>query len=390
VSGPGAGPAPRVLLIGHGYEGGGAQRTVRELMRGLERAGARVTTLVPDRRPSYPPNVHGFRLPGEGLLRPLVRLRGALADLRHLGSILRFARIRAGDFDVVHLHALRGRRYAAISVGAVRALARRLPLVWTVHDEWAVGRGPVADRRQLRPILPRPAAIVAPSRHMLRLAGESDLDPGVPRHLVPNGLPFADLAETQQPRETARRALGLAPGGPVVLIVAARLDDPYKGLALGLEALGRLRTPGVRVVLAGRGGSALAARAGHPVTHLGYLDDDAALARAYRAADVLLLPSRTENLPYVALEALACATPIAGFCVGGLPEIAADRGGVGPLVAPFDTGALAAAVDALLADPCRRAALGAAGRRWIETTCGVTAWIDRHLAVYREAATGRW
>jgi glycosyltransferase involved in cell wall biosynthesis len=378
--------SPRVLLIGHGYEGGGAQRTVRELMRGLERAGVGVTTLVPERRPSYPPNVHGFRLRAESLLQPLARLRGAWADLRHLGSILRFARIRAGDFDVVHLHNLRGTRYAAISIRAVRALARRLPLVWTFHDEWPVGPGPAADHGHLRPILPQPAAIVSPSRHLLRLADESGLYPGVPCHLVPNGLPFAELAETRLPRAAARRALGLGPDQPIVLIVAARLDDPGKGLALGLEAVGRLRTPAVRVVLAGHGGTARAARAGRPVTHLGYLDDDAALARAYRAADVLLLPSRAENLPYVALEALACGTPVAGFRIGGLPEIAADRGGCGPLVPAFDTAALAAAVDALLADPARRAALGAAGRHWVEATCGARAWIDRHLAVYQEVA----
>jgi glycosyltransferase involved in cell wall biosynthesis len=258
--------------------------------------------------------------------------------------------------------------------------------VWTFHDEWPVGPGPAADRSHLRPILPRPAAIVAPSRHLLRLAGESGLYPGVPRHLVPNGLPFADLAETRLPRPVARRTLSFGPDEPVVLIVAARLDDPDKGLALGFEAIGCLRTPRVRVVLVGDGGAALAARAGQPVTHLGYLDDDRALARAYRAADVLLLPSRTENLPYVALEALACATPVAAFRVGGLPEITADQGGAGALVTPFDTAALATVVDALLADPVRRAALGAAGRHWVKTTCGAGAWIDRHLTVYREAA----
>ncbi len=78
-------------------------------------------------------------------------------------------------------------------------------------------------------------------------------------------------------------------------------------------------------------------------------------------ATVFACPSLYEPLGIVNLEAMACGTAVVGSAVGGIPEVVAD-GQTGLLVPPGDPGALAAALNALVADPERAAALGRAGR----------------------------
>jgi starch synthase len=79
-------------------------------------------------------------------------------------------------------------------------------------------------------------------------------------------------------------------------------------------------------------------------------------------ATVFACPSLYEPLGIVNLEAMACATAVVGSRVGGIPEVVAD-GRTGLLTPPGDPGALAAALNVLLSDPGRAAALGGAGRQ---------------------------
>jgi alpha-maltose-1-phosphate synthase len=78
-------------------------------------------------------------------------------------------------------------------------------------------------------------------------------------------------------------------------------------------------------------------------------------------ATVFACPSLYEPLGIVNLEAMACGTAVVGSRTGGIPEVVAD-GVTGLLVEPDDPPALASALNALLADPVRAAAMGQAGR----------------------------
>jgi D-inositol-3-phosphate glycosyltransferase len=84
------------------------------------------------------------------------------------------------------------------------------------------------------------------------------------------------------------------------------------------------------------------------------------LSTWYRAADVVLVPSRSESFGLVALEAAACGAPVVASDVGGLRTIV-DDGRTGLLVESRDPSSFATAVDHLLADPALAAAMGAAG-----------------------------
>lgn len=107
-----------------------------------------------------------------------------------------------------------------------------------------------------------------------------------------------------------------------------------------------------------------AARLADRVEFTGVLDG-AALDRAYAAADLVVVASRSESYGMVVIEALAHGLPVLGAAVGGVPEALGHAGGgrrPGRLVAPDDPAALAAALRAWLADADERGRLRAAAR----------------------------
>jgi D-inositol-3-phosphate glycosyltransferase len=83
------------------------------------------------------------------------------------------------------------------------------------------------------------------------------------------------------------------------------------------------------------------------------------LSSWYRAADVVVVPSRSESFGLVALEAAACGVPVVANAVGGLRTLVRhDRTGF--LVEGRDPGAFAERIDELLANPHRTVAMGRA------------------------------
>jgi glycosyltransferase involved in cell wall biosynthesis len=238
------------------------------------------------------------------------------------------------------------------------------------------------------PRMPRPAAIICPSRYMAVLAGNSPLYRDVPVHVVPYGLPFATDPVVEIPREQARRELGIDPEAQVVLLLAASLESPFKGGWLAVEAMRALAASGasrVQAMVAGRSSQELARQLPLKSTVLGYLGDGRALARAYRAADVTMISSVADNYPYVALESFACQRPIAAFDLGGFPDLVGDNRQRGALADPIKPESLAAAARWLLEDDDRRSSIGAEAQRWVRQTCDTKHWVARHLEIYQQA-----
>ena len=110
------------------------------------------------------------------------------------------------------------------------------------------------------------------------------------------------------------------------------------------------------------------------------------LAQVLTAASVFLCPSVYEPFGLTNLEAMACETAVVASAVGGIPEIVVE-GETGMLV-PYDPAtfatALAARVNALLADPDRAAAMGRAGRLRAIEHFGWPAVAARTVAVYEK------
>jgi D-inositol-3-phosphate glycosyltransferase len=158
-----------------------------------------------------------------------------------------------------------------------------------------------------------------------------------------------------------------------VLLAVGRLD-PIKGVDLLLESVARMRTPATLVLVGGdpdgdpeldrlrarSGELGLAGRVRLPgaVAH-------ERLADYYRAADALVIASRYESFGLVAVEALACGTPVVAAKVGGVPSVVRD--GENGLLVPWRCpAAFAEQLDALLADGPRLRRLRARARPSVE------------------------
>ncbi len=175
--------------------------------------------------------------------------------------------------------------------------------------------------------------------------------------VIYNGLPHPGITPPPLPMD------------PPQLLCLGRLS-PEKGFDLAISAFARLAGdfPKLRMVLAGDGPArtdleeqADTLALGDRIDFLGWVPSDSVFELISQAT-ILVIPSRTEGLPLVAIEAMLTERPVVATRVGGLPE-AVEDGQTGLLVEEDDLQGLVGAVAQLLENPSRAEQMGRAGRR---------------------------
>ncbi len=188
--------------------------------------------------------------------------------------------------------------------------------------------------------------------------------------VVPPGVDHALFSPGNQ--AGARWALRSS-DSPVLLFVGR--IQPLKGVDVAVEALAKIQRKDARLWIvggaSGKGGGAEVDRIRSLITDLGLTErvqfipaqPHHLLSTFYRAADICLVPSRSESFGLVALEAAACGVPTVASAVGGLLTLV-DHGHSGYLVEGRDPADYAAWIDTILADPvlARRLSVSAAAR----------------------------
>jgi D-inositol-3-phosphate glycosyltransferase len=213
----------------------------------------------------------------------------------------------------------------------------------------------------------------------------------------------ADGPRTPRPQgiDPPARPLGVAPRNPPArLLVVSRLVE-RKGIEDVVTALARL--PGVELLVAGGppagelGRDPEARRLAAVAERIGVADRVRLLGRVgrahlptlYRSADLVVNVPWYEPFGIVPLEAMACGVPVVVSAVGGLVDSVVD-GVTGVHVPPRRPALLAEAVAGLLADPERRAALGAAGARRARRRYGWDRIAGSTLEVYARLLESRF
>jgi glycosyltransferase involved in cell wall biosynthesis len=176
---------------------------------------------------------------------------------------------------------------------------------------------------------------------------------------------------------------------PLLLCVGRLVHDKGFDVALQGFALLAERFPDARVAIAGDGPQreALEAEAealgvGERVQFMGWLGSQSVLS-VMATASVVLMPSRREGLPLVAIQAAQMARPVIAADVGGLPEVVA-HGVTGLVVPPEDSGALAQAVGWVLENAEAAEEMGRAARTRASALFSWDRYVKVADALYRE------
>ncbi|GGP39878.1 glycosyltransferase family 4 protein [Streptomyces melanogenes] len=188
---------------------------------------------------------------------------------------------------------------------------------------------------------------------------------------------------------------------PGRIVTTSSADVPLKGLVFLVEALAKVRAehPEAHLVVVGK--RAEDGPVAQAIEKYGLGDavrfvkgiSDAELVDLVRSAQVSCVPSLYEGFSLPAAEAMATGTPLVATTGGAIPEVAGPDGETCLAVPPGEPGALAAALNRLLADPELRARLGAAGRErvldrftWARAAEG-TAELYRSAIAHHKAPT---
>lgn len=371
----------RVLQLTSDWKWTGPAEPMLRLAESLRERGHDVALAFPGPPPGAQRSLAGeAALLGLDSCAPLERRRGVhpLADRRDLARLR--AALEVGDFDVVHCWHTRDHVLARRLLGAA---PRRTALVRSWRSaarirRWPWNRwlfGPGCDGLLcVSPATARANATIRGGRPIAGCFGAVDL------------ARFGPAA----PDPGVRAAFGLGPEHEVVGIVAR--VQPHRRFDLLLAAAQRLfaERPRARLLIVGRG-TQRAALAERPAQALGIADRVVFAGYRHhdygdvlRAIDVFtfLVPG-SDGSCRALLEAMACGIPAVTTRRGALAEIVAD--GETGLVADETPESIAAAWSALLADPVRRAAFGAASRARAEHAFAPERFADAVLALYADA-----
>jgi len=281
------------------------------------------------------------------------------------------AKINSLKPDLVHLHWINQGMINISELSSIRA-----PILWTLHDNWAFTGGchimwECINYKDRCGHCPRLASqkesdlsrknwniknksyskipnlcIISPSRWLGDCAKESSLLKSFKHVHLPNVID-TNLFKPIDKR-TARNILNLPEDPKIVLFGAmSSTKDINKGFDLLSEALNKLKTNNLEFVVFGGSENPDTPSFKYPVHYLGRLYDDVTLQLVYSAADVMVVPSRQENLSYAIMESLSCGTPVVAFNIGGNSDLI-DHLKNGFLAKSFDTTDLANGIDWVL------------------------------------------
>ena len=257
------------------------------------------------------------------------------------------------EADLIHIHWI---NQGFLSLSSIKKIVDSgKPVVWTMHDVWPATaichitfncRHFVSRCHKCR-LLPdngsdndlaakvwqRKKALyskhditfVACSKWLASEAKKSALLTGSHVTAIPN--PIDTHVFCPGDRMLAARASSLPADKRVILFVSQRATNPYKGMDYLIEACNKLaeQYPEMKdntvVAILGGHSEDVVEKIPFQAFPLGYVSDTKRIVDIYRAVDVFVLPSLSENLPNTIMEAMACGVPSVGFKVGGIPEM---------------------------------------------------------------------
>ena len=359
------------------------QLVTRRQRRGAEVFAAELSTALSERGHTVhyaglnPPPTEPLTPPG-AVNDDVSRVPGHVLDPRIVSDLARYLRrIRP---DVVQANGGYAMKYTVLAKQWSRG---RWPLLYCnigLSSDWLRKPGQRMWNRWLLQQADMTAAVSEASRTDLLATYRLD-----PDHveIVRRGVPL-DTVDRTMARAQVRSELGIADERATLLHVGSYAPEKNHAGLLRIAEQVRVAHPALHLVLVGDGPlrpdvEREAERLGQ-VHLLGVRDD---VPRLLAAADLLVLPSLTEGIPGVILEAGVQSLPSVAYHVGGVGEAIRD-GATGRLIPSGDEPAFAHAVTDLLADPTQRRTMGEQARAFIQSDYALARSVDSFERLYRQ------
>lgn len=365
------GDLPHVLIVVDEFSTvmGGGERIALKIAALLPRYGYRASILIFS---AHPESAALKSPPCPIYLLPLKRT-GDLAALRAAFEFKRF--LKQQKVQIVHTFF----ESSDIWAGLVTKTLSKAKLVWARRD-----MGIMRSRKHhiaYRLMAGTPDAVLTVSEQVRRHAIEVDRIDAERVQTVYNGLNLADWDAVARParnpgefRITTVGNIRPVKGHDVFIRAAATVVQKFPKISFSIA--GEVLEPPYFAEL-----QALVQEL-DLANHVRFEGGVTNLRQLFAAADIFVLPSRSEGFSNAIIEAMASSLPVVATDVGGNAEAVKD-GVTGFLVPPEDPGALAAAILRLLSDPLQARAMGAAGKNLVSEKFTSEAMMNRIADAYR-------
>jgi glycosyltransferase involved in cell wall biosynthesis len=222
--------------------------------------------------------------------------------------------------------------------------------------------------------------LVVASKWMYDRVRRSPILSHLPCHLIPFGVDV-DIFKPYDKLES-RRVLGIPPEAHVLSCRATK-DYDYKGTVYIERSLGMLNPEKQTYLLTMNDRGALdALRGKYRLMEFGWIEDQKKIAQILAASDLFLMPSIAESFGMMAVESMACGTPVVAFDGTALSDtIDAPHCGV---VVPYkDHEAFGHAIEELLRQPEKRYEMGMRGVDKVRNEYTLDLYLSRHIQLYQ-------
>ena len=370
------GDLPHILLVVDQFAKvlGGGERIALKLAALLPRYGYRASILTFS---AHPESAALKSPPCPIYLLPLKRTY----DLTALRAALEFRRfLKRQRIQIVHTFF----ESSDIWAGLVTKTMSKAKLVWARRD-----MGILRARKHniaYRLMAGAPDAVFAVSEQVRRHAIEVDRIDAARVQTIYNGLNLADWDAVPRPAKnpgeflvTTVGHIRRVKGHDVFIRAAATIVQQFPNVSFSIA--GDVLEPAYFRELQ------TLVRDLDLVNHVRFDGGVTNLRQHLAAADIFVLPSRSEGFSNAIIEAMASSLPIVATDVGGNAEAVKD-GITGYLVPPEDPDALSAAILRLLSDPFQAKAMGAAGRNLVAEKFTTETMMNQIAAAYRNLLSG--
>lgn len=365
----------KILFININDSDGGAAKAQYRIFNGLNEFGIDVEMFVLSKKTNMP-NILSLnkysklkRIIANRLINVSLNFfykKKTIFSLNIIPSRDILKKINNSNADIVHLHWINSELLSLRDISKINK-----PIIWTLHDMWAFTGGchyssgclnytehcrncPILESSKKKDIsyhifkqklktFKNINYIITPSEWLAKEVRKSKIFNETPVKVIGNGID--EIIFNQKKQLKARKNLGINSTKKLLLFGAmgAKSDD-RKGYDLLNEALKKVNSDFDLAIFGTNHIDSYLDEAGRKIFELGIINSEKQMVDVYSSADVMVVPSREDNLPNTVLEAMMCHLPVVGFNIGGMSDMIKHKK-TGYLARPYNIEDLAYGVN---------------------------------------------